>query len=105
MLGIKEKLEKKLNGILVGFFVCCWNRGCYFPCDGSFSCAFSHNTKFCVRRVRTAGKRVTAFFAFPDADAFAFYPLEAALWASVGFFKSRGCSDVPFSDCGSVSGS
>jgi hypothetical protein len=88
---------------LLGFFFGYWNWGCYFAEDCAFGCAFSHNPQFCGRRVRAASKRVTAFFAFPDADAFAFNPYETALWAPVGFFKSRCDPDVPFSNCGAIS--
>jgi hypothetical protein len=99
---LKKGMEKEGLG---GFFFCCGNgRGC-FLCDCAFGCAFSYDSEFCGRRVRAASKRVTAFFAFPDADAFAFNSYETALWASVGFFKSRGHSDIPFSDGGAVSSS
>jgi hypothetical protein len=95
---------KKGNGKegLLGFFFGYWNRR-GFAEDCAFGCAFSHDSEFCGRRVCAAGKRVSAFFAFPDADAFAFNPYEAALWAPVGFFKSRCDPDVPFSNCGAVS--
>jgi hypothetical protein len=102
VLSVNGK-ERKWLGLL-GLFVCGWNWSGYFTVDRSFSCTFSYNTEFCGGHVRAASECVAAFFAFPDAYAFAFHPLETALWASVGFFKSRGCSDVPFSDCGPVSG-
>jgi hypothetical protein len=94
------KREMRKEGLLVFF----WN-GCRgFFCDGAFGCAFSHDSEFCFGYVGAACKRVVAFSAFPDADALAFDSCEAALWACVGFFKTRGDSDVAFSDGRAVSG-
>jgi hypothetical protein len=95
-----EKENRKWG--LFGFFFG-WNGRCCFACDCAFSCAFSYDPEFCGRHVCSARERVTAFFAFPDADALAFNPYETALWALVGFFKSRGHFYVPFSDGGAIS--
>jgi hypothetical protein len=67
---IKRELEKEG---LFSFFFCC-NGRCRFPCDCAFSCAFSYDSELCERHVRATSKRVTALFAFPDANAFAFNP-------------------------------
>ena len=97
-----ENGKKEIEGGLVGFFFG-WNGRC-FAVDCAFGCAFSYDSEFCGRHVCSACERVVAFFAFPDADALAFHSYETALWALVGFFKSRGDFDVAFSDGGAVSG-
>lgn len=101
--GLSDKnLKKESKRGLPGIFWRNWR--CGFPCYRAFGCAFSNHSEFCFRYVGSACKRVAAFAAFPDADALAFNSCEAALRALVGFFKSRGDSDVAFSDVGAVSG-
>ena len=95
---IKGELKK---GCLVGF-CCCDRRRCLL-CHGTFCCAFSYHSELGHRYVCSARERVTAFFALPNADAFAFNPYETALWAPVRFFEPCNYSDVPFSYRGAVS--
>src|SRR3989304_3749820 len=94
-------MTKKKRKKLLAFFFC--NSLCSLFHRSAFSCALGYNPKLGCRRVGSASKRVVAFFAFPDAYAFAFNLHEAALGTSMGLFKFHNHLSVPFSNGASVS--
>lgn len=108
---IVEEIRLGFAGLRLEQFLgvgCLFGGLCYFLSGGfdwcTFSCAFRDNAQFGLGHVGSACEGIVAFFAFPDAYAFAFDFDESAVRAFVFFLESSYDFVVAFSDSGTIAG-